>query len=261
MVGHNGVHAHFLKVFQRFFHGVDRGDGGGKGGLPLFQHISGLEQVKVEFAVGTGFRFFHRPFIGGDKGQSGRGHKGFLGAGHGHIHTPFVHAEIGGAETGNGIDDEQGGMAFSRFGHFLDGVDDGGGGFVMLAEDGFDLVSRIFRQAFFDNGRVNAVPPAEVDEFHIGAVHFGDLLEPFTEIPDGRHDHFIAGVHKVDHGGFKAARTRGGQSENFAFGPEYAFDLFRDLFHDPLEFGTAVIDHRPGHGPQYIGRNIGGAGQ
>ena len=152
-------------------------------------------------------------------------------------------------------------MALSRLGHFLDGVDDGSGSFVVLAEDGLDLMSRIFRQPFFNDGGVDAVPPAEVNEFHIGVVHFGDLLKPFAEIPDGSHDHFFTGVYEVDHGGFKAARTRGGQSENFAFGPEYAFDLFRDLFHDPLEFGTAVIDHRPGHGPQYIGRNIGGAGQ
>ena len=88
--------------------GGDEGDGGGVGGLAVAGVFAFFAEVEVVARVVGGLHAIPGAGAEGEVGEAGGDHDGLLRAADEDVDAPAVHVEVGSAEAGDGVDDEEG---------------------------------------------------------------------------------------------------------------------------------------------------------
>ena len=173
----------------------DEGDGGGVGGLAGFGVFALFAEVEVVARVVGGFHAIPGALGDGEVGEAGGDHDGFLRAADENVDAPGVHVEVGGAEAGDGVDDEQGlgTDIFEQLGDAGGAVADAGGGLGGLHEDdaGFELEGGpdlVEREGLAVGGGDDVDGAAEV---------FGEGGPALAELAGGEDEDAVAGAGEV----------------------------------------------------------------
>src|SRR5256885_11392537 len=186
------------------------------------------------------FRFAVREnFFGaradGDWRHAWRRAEGFLRAAEDYVEAFFVHVHRNGSERGDGVDDEERAEFVGDFAEAVEIGDDAGGRFAVREADDFDFLA--------GSGAANVIgiDGAAERRFNFGDVRLrarGDFKHTFGKVAVDADDGFVAGLERVDDGGFNAAGAGGGH------GHRYAVLRLGNLAHELLRLGHAGFEER-----------------
>ena len=120
-------------VIQRSSEAADQRHRRGERRLALDLRLALLAQVEVEARLASSvFHALPGALAHAEVGQAGRNHDGLLRAADEDVDAPAVHVEVGGAEAGDAVHDEQRVGAFQQRGHALHVMTRAGRGFGRL---------------------------------------------------------------------------------------------------------------------------------
>ena len=170
-----------------------------------------------------------------------------------------VHVEVGGAEAGDGVDDEQGfgASCLEQLGDGGDAVAHAGGGLGGLHEDGagFEL------ERGFDFVEREGLAVGRGDDVDLAAEGLGEGGPALAELAGGEDEHAVAGRGEVGDGGFHGAGAGAGEDDDVAGGgADELLELGEDAGVEGAELGGAVVDIGGGHGELRGGEQGRGAG-
>ena len=171
-------------------------------------------------------------------------------------------AIVGRGERGDGVDQEQSGMAgaVDRLADFADRGQAAGRGLVMEHAHRLDLVGLVFPQLRLDDRGVGTGAPVGRNEFRLEPELDRHVLPQGGELAGLDHQHAVAGRQGVDQGGFPGAGAGRGIDDDRVRGLEDGLDAFERAFGELGEFRPAVVDDRRVHGAQNAVRKRGRAG-
>jgi len=228
---------------------AEASDEGYRWGIRAFAELGGfalLAEIEVVARVFAGFHGGPGAVADGEIGEAGWDHDGFLRTADEDVNTPGVYVEVGGAEAGDAVDDQQGfGIGgFERRGDGLDVVAGGGGGFGGLDVDGFGVGLQCCLNLF----QIKGFAVGRGDEVDLAAEGFGEGDPAFTEFTGAEDEDAVAGRGEVADRGFHGSGAGAGQEQDIVFGADELFELGEDFGVEGAEFGGAVVDVRGGHG-------------
>ncbi len=183
----------------------------------------------------------------GEVREAGRDHDGLLGAADEAVDAPLVHIEVGGAEAGDGVNDQEGfgarvleelrdgGRAVANAGGGLGGLHEDAAGFK--AEGGFDFVER------------EGLSIRGGDDVDLAAEGLGESRPALTELAGGEDEDAITGGGEVRDSGFHGSGAGAGENDDVACaGADELLELGEDAGVEGAELGGAVMDVGSGHG-------------
>ena len=123
------------------------------------------------------------------------------------VDAPGVHVEVGGAEAGDAVDDEEGFGLFvlEELADGLDVVADAGGGLGGLDEDGAGLEL----EGGLDVGEGEGAAVGGGDDVDLAAEGLGDAGPALAEFSGGEDEDAVAGRGEVGDGGFHGSGAGG----------------------------------------------------
>ena len=133
-------------VVQRRAECGDERDGRGVGALAELGVLALLAQIEVVARIVAGLHAVPGALADGEVAEAGRDHDCLLRAADEDVDAELVHVDVGGAEAGDGVDDEEGfGVGFlEQLGDGAEAVARAGGGLGGLHKDdaGFEAAAR-----------------------------------------------------------------------------------------------------------------------
>src|SRR5271163_4679386 len=185
--------------------------------------------------------------------EAGRQHQPLLRAGNADVDAPFVVAIVGAGEPGNGVDQEQSGMARSidRLVDFVDARGRPRRSLVVHDADRLDRVARILAQPALDPLDIDAAAPIGADEFRPQTQVLRHVFPEGREMSRLIHQNGIARGKQIGERRLPRAGARGRVDEDVAVGLEDALDLGEHTLAQLLKLRPAMIDHGHVHRPQY----------
>jgi len=127
-------------------------------------------------------------------GKARRNHDSLLRSAYEHVDAPGVDVEVGGAEAGNAVDDEDGVRSANDLGDGLNIVAHGRGGFRGLGVD--HLVLRLER--FFHFGEVEGLPVGGGEHVDFAAEGLGQSGPALAEFTGSEHQDAVAGEVRLE---------------------------------------------------------------
>ncbi len=166
---------------------------------------------------------------------------------------------MGGAEAGDGVDDEEGFGLFvlEELADGLDVVADAGGGLGGLDEDGAGLEL----ERGLDVGEGEGAAVGCGDDVDLAAEGLGDAGPALAELAGGEDEDAVAGRGEVGDGGFHGSGAGAGEDEDVVGGADEVFELGEDAGVEGAELGGAVVDVGGCHGELGGGEQWGRAGR
>ena len=154
-----------------------------------------------------------------------------MGAGDGDVDAPLVVPVIDAAERGDGVDEEEGGVAGGVDGgaDFVDAAGAAGAGFVVDDADRADLVGGVFGQRVMDGFDIGAAAPVGFDEDGFEGKAFGHFVPERGEPAGAAHQHSVARGVGVGEGCLPGAGAGGGVDDDMAVGLEDGFEVGEDV--------------------------------
>ncbi len=175
-----------------------------------------------------------------------------------HVNAPTVHVEVGGAEAGDRVDDEQSvGISFlEQLGDAGYAVADASGGFSSLHEHGAGLnlerlLDRIEREGFAIGGG---------DDLDIAAERLTKSGPAFAELAGREDENAVARRSKVRHRCFHRARAGACEQQNVILGADELLELLEYALEEGAELRGAVVHIGSGHGELGGGKQGRGTG-
>ena len=253
VAGEDVLDALLLDHVERDVEAEEQADGRRERAVALALALRGLAPVE-EVAAGRDLgSVVERALADGGEAEAGRAHQRLLRAGDDDVDAPGVLAQLGRAEAGDGVDDEDGAVALGDLGDRLDVVDDAGRGLAQRGEDDLDPV--VLGQQPVDLGRVQPLAPAGLVADGLAAVGVAELDPALAELAGGAGQHGLAGPHEVGHRGVHRARAAGAEAQDVVGRLEDAGQLAQHPLVDLHERGRAVVEHRRRHRLRDRGRD------
>ena len=171
---------------------------------------------------------------------------------------PVIHA----AQAGDGVDQQQRGVAGGVDGGANLGNAGGGAGARLVMDHGhrLDLMALILAQPGLDAGHIGAAAPIGLDEFGADGQAFGQFTPQMGEPASLAHQHPVAGAEGIGQGGLPGAGARGRVDHHRGGGLEDEFHLLEQLRGEFAEIGAAMVHGGIVHGAQDAVGHRRGAG-
>ncbi len=242
-------------VVERGTETGDEGDGRSVGAFAFGCDLALLAEVEVVARVFAGLHGSPGAVADAEIGESWGNHDGFLGASDEHVDAPGVDVEVGGAEAGDGVDDEQGFGCGGAEGlcDGLDAVADGGGGFRGLDEDG----AVVGAERSTDLSRIEGVTVGSGEEIDLAAKGLGESDPALAEFAGREDEDAVAGRGEITDGGFHGAGSGAGEDDDVVLGADEQLQLGQHFRVESTKLRGAVMDVCRGHG-KLSGRQQGG---
>ncbi len=123
--------------------------------------------------------------------------------------------------------------------------------------DGLDLVRLVGGKPRLDLLEIGAMAPVARNELDVELELVGDAAPEHGELAGLAHQHLVAGLQRVDDGGFPGAGAGRGIDDHGLFGAEHALHAGQHGKADLGEFRTAMIETGHVHGPQHPVGDVG----
>ena len=172
-------------------------------------------------------------------GEAGRNHHRLLRAADEDVDAPAVHVEVGGAEAGDGVHDQQRVGALQQRGHALHVVTRAGRGFRRLHVEHASAVELRLHFA-----QIEGLAVGNAHQFDLAAERLGQIAPALAELAGGEHDDFLAGRSEVRDRGFHGAGAGGSEKQNIVLGADEGLQIGQGSGEDFTELRRAVMHVR-----------------
>ncbi len=233
-----------LQVVERRTHGGDQRHRGRVGAFALGGRLALLAQIEVVARLSAGLHASPGALAGRQVGKARRNHQRLLRAADDDVNAIAVHVECGGAESGDGVDDEQRVGSLHQLCQRRHIVAHAGGGFRGLHKDGLHVGSK--QGLDFLDRKSLAVGLGEHNRFAMEGLCERDPA--LAELSRGENQNLIAGAGEIADRGFHGSGAGGGEHDHVIAGTDEDLQLRQNLEVERPKLGRAVMKIRCRHG-------------